>query len=65
MPAETEYLISFSAPNAFGASEVFASHPPLSPHDSGYDEGYLNIGKEIRSNTLSPATLFKFINNVG
>jgi hypothetical protein len=26
---------------------------------------YLTIGKEIRSNTLSPTISFKFINNVG
>jgi hypothetical protein len=54
-------------PNAFGASEVFASHPPFySPLDKGgIKRGYLTIGKEISSNTLSPAIAFNFTNNIG
>jgi hypothetical protein len=63
MSAGIEYFCSFSAPEAFGASEGFASHPPLSPLNKGGIKGGLTIGKGIRSNTLSPAIAPNFMNN--
>jgi hypothetical protein len=52
---EIEYFRSFSAPKAFGASEGFCLFIITM---------YLNIGKRIRSDTLSPAIAPKFVNNL-
>jgi hypothetical protein len=52
---EIEYFRSFSAPKAFGASEAFASFFTIMS---------LTIGKRIRSNTLSPAIAYKFVDNM-
>jgi hypothetical protein len=53
--SETGYFRSFSVPKAFGTSEVFAS---LLSYRSW------TIGKEIRSNTPSPAITFQLINEI-